>query len=285
MTNDTLNTVSKERFLDEFKKLFLKSDKPSVGLQLAWDLGLFEKTFPEFKNMADTLQHPEHHPEGDVWTHTKLAIDALSELLKNSESHLDDDTKLILYLAVLCHDLGKPETTWYDLEDNGYAKAYGHDEAGVIPTTTFLSKLNVPNEMTSKIVKLVEYHLKPFLLHKDNASAGAVKRLARKLHPATLDELIIVSKADKAGRGKPLDEVDFSFADWLLEKAKNNQVINNKPELIVTGKDLIKLGYKSGPRVGNIIKKLTQLHEDFDLSKDELLDYAHFILDKPDLVS
>jgi len=280
--NDTLETVSKERFVEEFRKLFLKSEKPSVGLQLAWDLGLFEKTFPEFKHLQDTLQHPEHHPEGDVWTHTKMVVDALSGLL--SDSDLEDDTKFMLFLACLCHDLGKPEVTWYDLENGGLARAYGHDEAGIKPTRSFLKRLNVDNDTTEKVVKLVENHLKPFLLYDAKAGSGAVKRLARKLHPATLSELLLVAKADKAGRGKPLHEVDFSFAEWIEAQAKDIKVLEKKPEPVVSGKDLLKLGYESGERVGKVLKKLTYLHEEFELEKEELLDYAHFIMDKPEAV-
>jgi len=297
---DTLNTVSKERFAEEFKKLFLKSPKPSVGLQLAWDLGLFDKTFPEFRHMADTLQSPDWHPEGDVWTHTKMVVDALSELL--SDSDLEDGQRFTLFLAVLCHDLGKPEVTWYDnpvlkvVKDGGFKSgekvfvggwdtfARGHEEAGLAPTKTFLEKLNVDQATTAKVLKLVEYHLKPVTLYKDKAGKGAVKRLARNLHPATLSELLWVAKADQAGRGTPVEKVDFSFAGWLESQATDLDVLEEKPAPVVNGKDLLKLGYSSGSRLGKVLKKLTELHEEFELNKEELLDYAHFIMDKPEVV-
>lgn len=278
---DTLKNISKERFAEEFKKLFLKSPKPSVGLQLAWNLGLFENTFPEFQYMPHTLQHQKHHPEGNVWTHTLLCVDAMAELLK--DSNLDDDQRFTLFLAILCHDLGKPEVTWYDGQSpNWVAHAKNHEEAGLKPTKTFLEKLNISNNIVEKVLKIVEYHLQPILLYKQNAGIGAVRRLARKLYPVTLSELLIVAKADQAGRGKPLSEVDFTFAKWIEDKA-GNVILQKKPEVIVTGKDLLKLGYNPGIRLGKVINKLTELHENFNLEKEELLDYAHFIMDKEEI--
>jgi len=250
----------------EFKKLFLKSAKPSIGLQYAWDLGIFETIFPEFKDFEKTEQHPEHHPEGNLWIHTKLCQDKMADLLLDSD--WNDDEKFMLHLAILCHDLGKPSTT--ELID-GQIKSYGHDEAGEQPTRSFLEKLGVDNITTEKVVNLVVNHLKPVLLYNEKSKPRAVRRLARKLHPATIAELLVVSWVDKGGRGV---DADYSFVSWVHERAREYKVLEDKPKPIISGKELIELGIEPGVVMGKLIKHLNRLHEEENYDKEYLLNYA-----------
>lgn len=267
---ESLKNLPKERYLEEFKKLFLKSEKPSIGLQIAWDLGIFKTIFPEFKDFEKTQQHPVHHPEGNLWIHTKLTADKMAKLLADSDFNFDE--QFILHLAILCHDLGKPSTT--ELID-GQWSSYGHDEAGEQPTRKFLEAIGVSSLATEKIVKLVLYHLKPVLLYNEKSKPAAVRRLARKLYPATIKELLLVSIADKGGRGI---ETDYNFADWILDRAKEYKVLEKPPEHIITGKELIALGLSPGPKMGETIKLLDDIHENFNHTKEQLMDIAKHLL-------
>ena len=134
--NNELHFLPKERIYEEFKKLFLKSSKPSIGFELLKDLGVL-KYFPELKALIACVQDPVYHPEGDVWIHTMMCLDELARILK--EENIEDEyRKLYLFYGILCHDFGKPFCT---KEINGKITSFKHEALGIEPTISFLSKL------------------------------------------------------------------------------------------------------------------------------------------------
>jgi tRNA nucleotidyltransferase (CCA-adding enzyme) len=130
-----LDELPAERVWGEFEKLLFAS-KPSAGLNLMMSLGIVEPLFPELDALWSIPQDPEWHPEGDVWTHTLLVLDEARKLIDD----LPRPKQLAVLLGALCHDFGKPATT-YNVD--GRIRALGHEEAGVEPTRTFLDRLNV----------------------------------------------------------------------------------------------------------------------------------------------
>ena len=76
-----LDELTKERVTDEWKKLLVKAEKPSIGLKLMLELGMIERYYPELAALMNTPQEPEWHPEGDVWIHTNMVIDQAAKLL------------------------------------------------------------------------------------------------------------------------------------------------------------------------------------------------------------
>ena len=105
--NLELGNLPKERIFEEFKKMLLLSDMPSIGFETARMLNILE-IFPELNLLVDIPQDPLWHPEGNVWTHTMRVLNAAA-LLKNGT----DEKNLELMLAALCHDFGKSLTTNY----------------------------------------------------------------------------------------------------------------------------------------------------------------------------
>jgi tRNA nucleotidyltransferase (CCA-adding enzyme) len=108
-----------ERVFGEIQKLLLQARRPSLGLSLLREWGMLPAVAPELIPLIGTPQDPEWHPEGDVWIHTLLAVDQAVPLLEG----LDTARAHAVMLGVLCHDLGKPETT-RRLE--GRLRSYGH---------------------------------------------------------------------------------------------------------------------------------------------------------------
>jgi len=125
-----------ERIFGEIEKLLLKARRPSLGLRLLKEWGLLDVVCPELAPLSDTPQDPQWHPEGDVWTHTLMAMDEAARLI----SDLDRPRALAVMLATLCHDLGKPATTCFE---EGRIRSRGHEEAGFAPTTQVLDRWNV----------------------------------------------------------------------------------------------------------------------------------------------
>ncbi len=106
-----LDEVAAERVFEELRKLLLKGKRPSLGLEFLRQSTLV-RFFPELESLIGVQQDPVWHPEGDVWVHSLHCMDAFA-----SERTGDDREDLIVGLAVLCHDLGKPATTV--TEDDG----------------------------------------------------------------------------------------------------------------------------------------------------------------------
>ncbi len=226
-----LNELPKERLFGELIKLLLKSAKPSIGFKLMDTLGILD-LLPELKALKDTPQDPVYHPEGDVWTHTLMAVDEMANLRTNY-----DKRDLTLMLAVLCHDFGKPATTKM-LE--GRWRALGHDQAGLEPVRTFLTRFTDEKKLIEEVLSLVEYHQRPLEFYKQESKDPAIRRLAMKVN---IKDLVLVAKADFLGRGS--DEAvsgDYPAGKWLLEKAASLKIDQTPVRPMIRGRDLIEAG-------------------------------------------
>ncbi len=257
--NNALRQLPKERIFEEFKKLFLKSQKPSIGMNLIKDLGIL-KHFPELKLLVGCEQDKESHPEGDVWVHTLMTLDEMVKL-KTGDEYKD----LYLFYSLLCHDLGKPFCS--EIID-GRITSHRHESLGMKSTISFLEKLTNEKKFIEKIVALVKNHLIPFQLYKDESSLKSIKRLSLKCN---IEELCIVCLADCKGRTIPNNDKCDKVVSWLLEQARQLNISNESFKSLVQGRDLIKLGYKAGKKFKDILSFSLNLQIDENLEKKELL--------------
>ena len=230
--------LSRERFFGEWEKLLLSGKEPSRGLRGLQECGWL-RFFPELKAMEGCPQDPQWHPEGDVWMHTLHCMDAFARARTG-----DREDDLIVGLAVLCHDMGKPATT---LHEGGRIKSPGHEAAGVEPARSFMERLNVPQRFVDAVLPLVRCHMRPGALHHAGSSAAAVRRLARDC--GRLDLLMRVFQADSSGR-PPLPDESAPTRVWLAEMARQLDVERNKPRPLLRGADLLERGWKAGPALG-----------------------------------
>ncbi|MFA7084637.1 MAG: nucleotidyltransferase [Arcobacteraceae bacterium] len=261
MVNDgLLEELSSFRVFEEFRKLLLKSSKPSYGFELFKKLGILNY-FPELKALIGCVQEYEYHPEGDVWIHTLMTIDEMVKLKTNDE--LKD---IYLMLACLCHDFGKPKTTKYL---NGKITSYKHEKEGIEPTLSFLNRLTQDKKLIQKVVELVENHLAPFQLFLHDSSQKAVKKLAKRVN---IEELCLVALADCKGRGIENKSKCEEAVSWLLDKATTLEVQNEALKPLVLGRDLILLGYKPNKEFTGMLEFAYELQlEDEKIDKKELL--------------
>ena len=266
-----LEELPKERIYTEFVKLLLKSPKPSVGFELMRELGILS-SFPELEAIIDVLQDPKWHPEGDVWVHTLMSIDAMASILSVQRSAFSTKQKLKFMFAILCHDLGKATTTAMD-EEAGRIRAIGHEEAGIELTRNFLYRLTSEHDFIESILPLVQHHQKPSQFYKNGAKSKAVRRLATKVN---IEELVIVAKADFLGRtSQEALQGDYKAGEWLLEKAKDLKVQNKPLDNLLQGRDLIDLGLEPSPKFKMILDEVYELQiEGVICDKEEALNYV-----------
>jgi len=235
--------LSKERFYNEWEKLILMGKEPSRGLQFLQECGWL-RFFPELEALVHCPQDPEWHPEGNVWIHTLHALDAFARKRIG-----DREEDLVVGLAVLCHDFGKPATT---VSEDGRIRSPGHEKAGLRPTRSFLERLNIPGRIIEGILPLIKCHMRPTELHRQHSSQSAVRRLARDC--GRLDRLLRVVEADASGRPPLPNDVGPSI-EWVRDQAERLNVSQSGPKALLGGKDLIKRGWETGPQMGVFLKQ------------------------------
>lgn len=235
--------LSAERFFSEWEKLILYGKYPSIGLNFLKQCGWVDY-FPPLKALIGCPQDPRWHPEGDVWQHTLHCMDAFAQFRSG-----DRDEDLIVGLAVLCHDMGKPSTT---ATINGSICSHGHESAALKPAGEFLKQLKVSKRLTESILPLIKCHMRPAMLYADNSSSSAIRRLARDC--GRLDLLLRVFQADAGGR-PPMPNNSMEAIEWIRQESEKLRSGNSGPKPLVRGRDLLQRGWQSGPKLGEFLKR------------------------------
>ena len=311
-----LDELPKERVYAEWKKLLLKADKPSIGLELMREWGITERYFPELHALIGVPQDAKWHPEGDVWVHTMMVVDEMARELKmkREKGKGEEKESLKLLFAALCHDFGKPLTTTIEYEDgtvqkwneinksvssethttiphssfliphsNTRIRALRHEKAGLEPTRNFLYRLTNEHDFIDSILPLVEHHLKPSQFYGQGAKDGAIRRLATKVN---IEELVLVAKADFLGRTTPeAKRGEYPAGEWLLEKAHKLSVRTEPLKPLVQGRDLIALGLQPSPKFKTMLDDLYTMQLDGKIeTKEAAIDYivSKYIKNKED---
>ncbi len=244
------NDLSIERVFEEWRKMLVYGVEIGRGLRFLQAVGWLV-AYPELEALVGCEQDPEWHPEGDVWIHTGHVLDAFAR------DRLDDEEEdLVVGLACLCHDLGKPATTRFV---DGRVRSRGHEAAGERPTRTFLGRLTKRSGLVDDVVRLVVDHLKPRQLYQGGAGDAAVRRLAHRVK--RIDRLVRVARADARGR-PPLTSADCDDCDWLLARAEALRIKDQAPRRLVLGRDLIDRGLTPGPEIGDLVDRCYQAQLD-----------------------
>ena len=262
--------LAQERVAAEWEKLLLKGRKPSKGLSFLRDCGWIDY-YPELKALIGCKQEPEWHPEGDVWEHTLRVLDAAATM-----RHYAETENLVLMLAALCHDFGKPLTTKVD--ERGRIISHAHDEAGVEPTKAFIRRIWNKKELDD-VMPLVKRHMLPTMFIQNDAPDRAYRRLS--LEVRSMELLADVAECDLRGVEMPEDLLKAKIAriDLFRERANALNVMAESPKPIILGRHLLERGFKPGPQMKPILDKCfdAQLNGDFnDLPK--ALEYLDSLL-------
>ena len=266
-----LDDLPAERVWGELEKLLLAARRPSLGFELALDLGVIDAVLPEMRPLVGCVQEPEWHPEGDVWVHTLMVIDRAREL----NSDLDRARLTTVMLGAMCHDLGKPSTTAFS---DGRIRSLNHEEAGVAPTISLLDRLNIHTidgfDVRTQVVGLVAHHLKPGMFRKaEQVGDGAFRRLAQKVD---LELLARLARADCLGR---TGSFDCSAMDWFIARARALGVEHRPPAPFLMGRHLLELGLSPGPAIGDLLNRVYERQLDGEVRDlDEALAAAKKIL-------
>ena len=241
--------ISAERIADELRKM-LVSERPRRAIALLDEGGLLEIILPEVAKCKGVAQGGYH--THDVYGHTLLALQATS-------------ADLLLRLAALFHDVGKPRTA---TPDGAFT---GHQDVGADLAAGALARLRFSQKEIDIIRRLVRLHLRP-VYYSSEWTDGAVRRLARDAGDQ-LDRLMALARADIGASAYPephkLDELESRLRQVLAEKP-------SRLSFPVDGADIMRIRrIPAGPEVGRIKARLTELVLDGEIAadRDSVLQY------------
>lgn len=217
----TINQISVERIRDEISRILCEGGARR-GFELLDETGLLKVILPEVSALKGVEQSPQHHPEGDVWTHTLIMLDKLQ------------NPTVTLALGTLLHDIGKPATFERSPER---IRFNGHVEVGIKMAEAICRRLRYPGEVTEQVLALVANHMR--FIHVPEMRQSTLKKFLRMPH---FEEHLELHRLDCLGSHGKLRLYDMARAK--LAALPEEEL---SPPRLLNGNDLIAAGYAPGP--------------------------------------
>lgn len=252
-----VKTVSAERICDEFTKLFVQAPKPSIGLELLHRTGVLKYVWPELLEGVGVEQNEWHAFE--VYRHNLETLDSLPP------------GDLVLRLAALLHDVGKPRT-------KEGAHFYRHEQVGADMANEMLARLRFSNEVAQTVEHLVRQHM---YVADPDLSDAAIRRFIRRIGVHNLDRQFALRAADIAGSGLPKrDDSNERFQTRVYAEVARRPAFSVK-DLQIDGSDVMQTlvqmgqasaGFRGDKRVGDALQYLfEQVTERPELNEPDTL--------------
>lgn len=256
-----------ERVQQELDKLFSGSD-PAGAVLTAYQTGILQYILPEVDNAMGFDQHNRHH-DLPVGEHCLAALQHMAQISNDPDKRL----------AALLHDIGKPQSYWTDPAGAGHfykhddvADSVDHADLGADMANETLKRLRYPNDRRARIVNLVQHHMFPYPADE----TGVRKLLNRVGGEDTARDLLDIRESDASGKvDGGISERDKEHMDnfrAMLDSVTSQQQGTSVKDLAINGKDLIGLGIKPGPTMGEILNDLlTEVIEEPSLNTRDTL--------------
>ncbi len=232
----TIDRIAWERIGEEIR-MVLCEGAAMRGFELLHASGLLAVVLPEVAAMEGVGQSPLHHPEGDVLRHTLLVIDQLRA-----------PTETLAFGALL-HDVAKPVCAGRRAAPEGdRITFYGHPERGAEMAIAMCQRLKRSRAVWERVAYLVRNHLR--LVNAPHMRAATLKRFLRE---DGIEELLELARIDATAASGDLQYYEFCRAQ--LATLSHEEM---RPPRLLTGDDLIALGYRPGPLIGEILHALEE---------------------------
>ena len=252
-----IDRITAERVQAELSKLLL-TDDPRPGLELLVGTGLADRVIPEVPGMR--LAIDEHHQHKDVYQHSLTVLAQAIDLEKTHEPTSEPD--LVLRLAALMHDVGKPATR--EFQPGGGVSFHHHEVVGARMTRKRLKALKYSKEIIEDVSQLVFLHLRFHGYGRGEWTDSAVRRyvtdagdLLTRLHKLVRADCTTRNKRRAAALQATYDDLEARIG-----RLKEQEDLDNvRPDL--NGEQIMELlGLKPGPDVGKAWKYLKELRLD-----------------------
>src|SRR5271157_3424639 len=223
-----IHQVSRERVRDELTKM-LTEGRARRAFELLDSTGLLKEVLPEIDRMHGVEQPPQYHPEGDVWVHTMMLLEQLPA----------NGSRTLAWGALL-HDVGKPPTFRVAPDRIRFD---GHVEVGVRMAHEICRRLNFSNDDTEQIEALVANHMR--FADAPRMKTSTLKRFFRL---ENFEEHLALHKMDCLS-----SHGNLSLYDFVRQRLQQMPEEEIRPKPLLTGEDLIALGYHPGPQFREIL--------------------------------
>lgn len=227
-----IRAVSAERLREELVKILVHPNRVR-GFDLLDASGLLREILPEIEALKGCEQPPQFHPEGDVFKHTRAMLDLLPK----------EEIPATLALSVLFHDIGKPPTFRYHADEDRI-RFNGHDRVGAAMTESLMERLRFSRAEIGRVTEAVRQHM----VFKDVQNMRTAK-LKRFMARDGFDEEMELHRVDCLSSHGALD--NYEFLQAKAEEFASEPLI---PPPLLTGRDLIALGWKPGPQFGPVLE-------------------------------
>ena len=262
MLAPNLAAISAERIQVELVKLLVSPNPQMLGR--AWELGITRMILPEFDRMMEVEQNNPHH----IYSVGEHTLHALTQIRADKT----------LRLAVLLHDVGKPDTETVDAD--GISHFYNHAGQSAKMASQILRRLRFDNDTRNRVKRLVLWHDYRF-----TCTCNAMRRAIYKIGEDIFEELLLVMRADVLAQSSYMQKEKLEELERIhslyLEILEKKDCLSLK-QLAVGGNDLMAAGVPKGREIGRILELLLQeVLEKPELNKKELLlDRVHELLEK-----
>lgn len=244
-----IKDVSIERIRDELTKMFVDKNRVKA-IELMDELGLLDHILPELKNLKKVVQPPEFHSEGDVWIHTMLALEKLS-----------DNCLAEVAWAVLLHDIAKPETQGFREHPKSKITFFEHDVESAKKAEEILKRLKFSNDFIEAVSWSIAQHMRIIHAFGDMSERKKEKLF---LNP-NIEILLEQTRVDLLASQKPDGSTDLSMYEEAvklkehLAKMPPKEKEQVKKFDLITGRDIMEiLKIPSGPKVGEIKSQIEE---------------------------
>jgi len=244
--------VAAERLQQELRAI-LTDKNPALALRIMDELGILERILPELEQCKGCEQPENYHPEGDVFVHTILTVEKLGEY-----------PEFVLALAALLHDIGKPEAS-----RRSKPKSFPeHAAIGEHMAAAICKRLRLPKDETDRIRWLVKRHL--YFKDAKKMKDSTLKKLFAE---PGFDQLSELYRADALASWGNLEDYNY-----VMQRRRCMPAEEIKPPPLITGRDLIDMGYTPGPTFGQILARVREEQLNGNLStRQQALELAEQI--------
>ena len=262
-----INKLSAEDIRNELVEILL-SDKPSKCFKILYKLGLLNIIMPELGIAVGVMQNEKYH-KYDVFRHCIYACDKV-------------EPDLILRLAALLHDIGKPQTREEVTNRDGKIKAtfYNHEVMGSKIAKRILKRLKFSQAVILQVTELIYHHM--YNYEPNEWTDTAVRRFIKKIKITDKDlkdlanlPVFLVRKADRLANGQTLKAISYRqrMFEERIKKIYNESKVLDVGDLVIDGTIIMeKFNLKPGPTIGNILNRLlSMVIEDQKMNDKDLL--------------
>lgn len=246
-----LEGAAQERIRDELSKILI-SDSPAKGIRTLRETGLLKFVVPELELCCGFEQRNPYHDK-DVFEHILAVVENTS-------------ADLVLRLAALLHDIGKPET--FSVDEKGVGHFYYHNIKGQELSRRITTRLKFDHKTVVSVEKLVREHMSKL----QSIKSSTVRKLINRVGVSDIYRLVELQIADEAGSAPPHNFEPFKELRAEVDRILENHDPLTIEDLAIGGQDLIGMGFKQGPRLGKVLKELLKrVIDNPEINKKEIL--------------